>query len=204
MSNSLIRDAVILSAFSVGVCVLWINRHTIYHELGFLPESEGSETVLEDENKTLANKFNFFSRSNNDEMVKDKAQISTNKPLGSVVTIQKNPRDGQFWTDAQVNSGIVHFLIDTGASSVALTLDDARKAGIRERDLVYNIPISTAGGRNTAAAIKIKTLAVGAITLRDVDAIVVPKGLHVSLLGMTYLGELQKVEASQNTLTLRF
>lgn len=204
MSNSLIRDALILSTFSVGVCVLWINRHTVYEELGFIPATKGGEIVANGGNQTFANKFNFFSRSNNTVLEEDTKKVLTNKPMGSVITIQKNPRDGQFWTDASVNSGIVHFLVDTGASSVALTLDDALKAGFRERDLVYNVPISTAGGKNTAAAVRIKTLSVGAITLRDVEAIVVPEGLHVSLLGMTYLGELQKVEASQNTLTLRY
>ena len=122
---------------------------------------------------------------------------------GSVVSIPKSRRDGQFWTDARVNSGHVKFLVDTGASAVALTLNDAKKAGIRTHELNYNVPISTAGGKNMAAYVDLKSISVGAITLRNVRALVVPEGLDTSLLGMTYLGQLQKVEATPNALLLR-
>jgi len=199
MSNSLIRDALILTGFSIAACVAVINRHAIYEYTGLVPSADGTETT---QTPPLLKKFSFLSRKNTQPQ--ELAVKNINIPNGSVVTISKNPRDGQFWTDARVDSGIVHFLVDTGASSVALTLEDARKAGIRDRELTYNVPISTAGGRNMAASITIGTLSVGGITLRNVDAIVVPKGLHVSLLGMTYLGQLQKVEASSDTLTLRF
>ncbi|WP_418151925.1 TIGR02281 family clan AA aspartic protease [Litorimonas sp. RW-G-Af-16] len=104
---------------------------------------------------------------------------------------------------SRVNSGHVKFLVDTGASSVALTYEDARKAGIKVRDLRYNVPISTAGGTNYAAYVKLDSVSLGAITIRDVDALVVKDGLTVSLLGMTYLGQLQKVEATPNALLLR-
>jgi len=73
---------------------------------------------------------------------------------------------------------------------VALTLNDAKKAGIRTRDLQYNVPISTAGGRNMAAYVDLRSISIGAITLRNVRALVVPEGLNTSLLGMTYLGQL--------------
>ncbi len=122
----------------------------------------------------------------------------------SVVTLRKNPQDGQFWTQARVNTGTVRFLVDTGAGMVALTEKDAKKAGIKTRDLVYNMPISTAGGKNWAARVTIDRISVGAITVKNVDAMVVPEGLDVSLLGMTYLGELQSVQATRDMLTLRF
>lgn len=122
----------------------------------------------------------------------------------SVVILQKNPSDGQFWTQARVNTGSVKFLVDTGAGMVALTDMDAKKAGIKTRDLVYDVPIRTAGGENMAARIVIDRISVGAITVKDVEAIIVPEGLDVSLLGMTYLGQLQSVHASPTVLTLRF
>lgn len=121
----------------------------------------------------------------------------------SVVVLTKDP-NGQFWTQARVNTGSVRFLVDTGASTVALTENDAKKAGIKTRDLEYDLPIRTAGGENYAARITLDRLSVGAITVKDVEAIVVPKGLDISLLGMTYLGELQSVEANRATLTLRY
>lgn len=122
----------------------------------------------------------------------------------SVVTLRKNPSDGQFWTQARVNTGSVHFLVDTGAGMVALTKTDAKKAGIKTRDLVYDLPIRTAGGDNMAARIVLDRISVGAITVKNIDAMVVPEGLDVSLLGMTYLGELQSVQASPTAMTLRY
>jgi len=122
---------------------------------------------------------------------------------GSTVSLRKNSRDGHFWANAKVNTGSVHFLVDTGASSVALTLNDAKKAGIKVRDLNFNVPVSTAGGTNYGAYIKLERVSVGAITIRDVDALVIKDGLTTSLLGMSYLGELQKVEATRDTLFLR-
>lgn len=128
------------------------------------------------------------------------------KPIksASVVTLRKNPADGQFWTQARVNTGTVRFLVDTGAGLVALTEIDAKKAGIKTRNLEYDVPISTAGGDNMAARITLDHISVGAISVKNVEALIVPKGLDISLLGMTYLGELQSVQANKNSLTLRF
>lgn len=122
----------------------------------------------------------------------------------SVVSIPKDPRSGQYHYKGRVNSGYVDFLVDTGASAVALTAADARKAGVRESDLKYNVPISTAGGQNFAARVTLDQVALGGIILRDVEAFVVPKGLETSLLGMTWLGQLQEVKATPNALLLRY
>lgn len=136
----------------------------------------------------------------------EEAQVTSAKvkKSASVVTLQKNPSDGQFWTQARVNTGTVRFLVDTGAGMVALTEKDAKKAGIKTRNLTYDMPIRTAGGENFAARITLDRISVGAITIKNVDAMVVPEGLDISLLGMTYLGELQSVQANRNTMTLRF
>jgi len=122
----------------------------------------------------------------------------------SVVSIPKDRRSGQYHYKGRVNSGYVDFLVDTGASSVALTLADARRAGVRDSDLSYDVPISTAGGRNYAARISLDQVALGGIILRDVDAFVVKDGLEVSLLGMSWLGRLQEVKATPNALLLRY
>jgi len=139
---------------------------------------------------------------------KTRAAVATPKPKkahsASVVSIPKDRRSGQYHYKGRVNSGYVDFLVDTGASSVALTLTDARRAGIRESDLTYDIPISTAGGRNYAAGIKLDQVALGGIILRDVDAFVVKDGLETSLLGMSWLGRLQEVKATPSALMLRY
>ena len=122
----------------------------------------------------------------------------------SAVSIPKNSRTGQYHYKGRVNSGFVDFLADTGASSVALTLSDARKAGIRDSDLTYDVPISTAGGRNYAARVSLDRVALGGIILQDVDAFVVKEGLETSLLGMSWLGRLQEVKATPSALLLRY
>lgn len=125
------------------------------------------------------------------------------KRSASVVSVPKDRRTGQYLIRGRVDSGSVEFLVDTGASAVALTWEDARKSGVRVNTLTFDVPISTAGGRNYAAAVKLKSVSLGGITLRDVDALVVKDGLDISLLGMSYLGRLQRVEATPNALLLR-
>ena len=183
MANTLIRDFIVIGALGLGLVWAIANKESLYAKAGLTPKPAALEQSAAPTRAKLEPR---------------PAQNS------SVVSIPKSRRDGQFWTDARVNNGYVKFLVDTGASSVALTLDDAKKAGIRTRELTYNVPISTAGGQNMAAFVELKSLSVGAITIRNVRALVVPEGLHVSLLGMSYLGQLQKVEATPNALLLRY
>lgn len=170
----------IIGAIGVGMVLTFQHRDTLYTMAGLERPTPQTEVQLE-----------------------SRAAPSQQINQGSVVSIPKSNRDGQFWADATVNSGYVRFLIDTGASAVALTKQDAQKAGIRLHELSYDVPIRTAGGRNMAARVKLKSIAVGSITLRNIDALVVPEGLETSLLGMTYLGQLQKVEATPSALLLR-
>jgi aspartyl protease family protein len=120
---------------------------------------------------------------------------------GSVVSIPRT--NGQFFAQGRVNNGSVRFLVDTGASTVALTLEDARKSGININSLVYNRPVATANGRVMAAEAMLKDVRIGGVRVTNVRALVLSEGLHISLLGMTYLGELQKVEVMPNQLILR-
>lgn len=120
---------------------------------------------------------------------------------GSVVSIPRT--NGQFFAQGRVNTGSVRFLIDTGASTVALTLDDARRSGIDVNRLVYDRTVETANGRTMAAEVALKEVRIGGVRVTNVRALVLSEGLHISLLGMTYLGELQKVEVMPNQLILR-
>lgn len=110
---------------------------------------------------------------------------------------------GQFWADGFVEGGRVRFLVDTGATQVALAPSDARAAGIRLRDLDYTLSVQTAGGQARGARVRLDSVSVGSIALRDVDAIVIESGLEVSLLGMSFLGRLQGFEASRDRMVLR-
>ncbi|HTX51506.1 MAG TPA: TIGR02281 family clan AA aspartic protease, partial [Caulobacteraceae bacterium] len=123
--------------------------------------------------------------------------------LGSgEASIAKSP-DGHFWADADVDGHQLHFLIDTGATAVALTAADARSLGIDPDTLTYSYTVTTANGPARAAAVKLGLVSVGRAEVADVDAFVIDKGLETSLLGMTYLGKLSKFEATPDAMVLR-
>ena len=139
------------------------------------------------------------------------ASATANNEVGQVAaastygeaSIVKSP-DGHFWADAQVNGGHpVHFLIDTGATAVALTAADARTLGIDPSSLDYRYTVTTANGPARAAAIKLGDVSVDRADVQDVQAFVIDQGLQTSLLGMTYLGRLSKFEATPDTLILK-
>lgn len=113
--------------------------------------------------------------------------------------------DGHFWADAQVSGAQgpaqnVHFLVDTGATAVALTPEDAAKLGIKAADLKYAHNVTTAGGQARAAAVTLASISINGARLENVQALVVSDGLDVSLLGMSYLGRLTRFEATRDTL----
>jgi len=128
--------------------------------------------------------------------------ITPQTATGSTVTLYK-ARDGHFWAEARVNKGFVKFLVDTGASAVALTPEDAKKSGLSLKGLQYNAPVMTANGQTMAARVKLNRVSIGGVTVKNVNALIVPDGLTVSLLGMTFLGQMQKVEATRETMLLR-
>ncbi len=111
--------------------------------------------------------------------------------------------DGHYWAEADVNGSRVRFLVDTGASAVALTLADAQRLGIATDKLDYNYKVVTASGETRAAAVKLGRVSVAGAALNDVDAMVIESGLDSSLLGMTYLGRLASFEATRTALILR-
>lgn len=186
MSGTVLRDTLIIGAIGLATAAAAIHKEKVYDYLGIQPPSTAANESAEATDQMNAN-----------------ATLPVTKVQGVAVSIPKSKTDGQYWANARVDNGVVNFLIDTGANAVALTPEDAVRAGIRLNDLNYNIPISTAGGQNVAAEVTIKSISIGPVTLRNVRAIVVPEGLSTSLLGMTFLGQLQKVEATPHALILR-
>lgn len=101
------------------------------------------------------------------------------------VTLKADGR-GHFMADAQVNGGSVRFMVDTGATMIALPAAEAKRLGINylkgERGLVQ-----TANGAAPAYKVKLDTVRLGDITLNNIDAMVLEGGLQIPLLGMTFL-----------------
>ena len=132
-------------------------------------------------------------------------EMSSNKPNSgdpNIIAIAAD-RSGQFTADALVNGTHVRFLVDTGASAVILTPDDALRAGINVKQLKYTVPIRTANGTNHAAAAKLDEIRIGSITVRDIRTLVAkPDLLGTSLLGMTFLSKLRSFKVSGGQLVL--
>lgn len=111
--------------------------------------------------------------------------------------------DGHYWAEAMVDGKAVRFLVDTGATAVSLTLDDARRLGIDTAHLTYGYDVITADGKARAAAVKLASVSIAGARVDNVDAFVIEKGLTASLLGMSYLGRLRAFEATQSALILK-
>ncbi len=111
--------------------------------------------------------------------------------------------DGHYWAEAEVDGHEVRFLVDTGASAVALTPDDAQRLGYSPQSLNYTYQVATANGQARAAKVKLDSVSVDGAEVHDVDAYVIESGLPTSLLGMSYLGRLSQFDATQTALILR-
>jgi len=99
---------------------------------------------------------------------------------------------GHYWTDARIDGRRIAFMIDTGATQIALRESDAASLGYRPRTSDYTVRVSTANGEGRAARIELTRVEVGDITVRDVTALVVPdNALNVNLLGMSFLSRVR-------------
>jgi aspartyl protease family protein len=111
--------------------------------------------------------------------------------------------DGHYWAEGLVNGSHIRFLVDTGATAVALTPADAERLGFNPSDLKFTYRVTTAAGETRAAAVKLADVTVAGARLENVDALVIEKGLDASLLGMSYLGRLASFQATRQALILQ-
>jgi clan AA aspartic protease (TIGR02281 family) len=110
---------------------------------------------------------------------------------------------GEFALHAKINGVKAPMLIDTGATSVVLTWETAKAAGLPLELLEYDVDVETAGGHTRAARLTLDRLAVGKLVERSVPALVVPRGqMKVNLLGMSFLDRLESWEVRADRLML--
>jgi aspartyl protease family protein len=127
------------------------------------------------------------------------AAVSTR---GETVVIAGD-RSGHFSVNATIAGRSLPFLIDTGASLVVLTQRDAERIGLAPAPSHYKLKIATANGMVMAAQVRLAAVTVGALTVHDVTAVVMPEGaLNQNLLGMTFLSRLKRFEFRTGQLVL--
>jgi aspartyl protease family protein len=122
---------------------------------------------------------------------------------GGREAVIRKESDGHFWVNAYVNGAPVHFMVDTGASIVALTERDARRAGIDPSRLPRDMAVSTAAGRVMVASVMLNTVRIERVTATQVQAAIVDEGLEHSLLGMSFLNKLDGWEVTSRALVIR-
>jgi aspartyl protease family protein len=115
------------------------------------------------------------------------------------------PRDhrGHFATDGRIDGQRIDFMVDTGASVVALNERSAARFGLRPSRSDYTATVSTANGTIKAARTRIAMMDVGGLIVRDVDAMVLPdEALSENLLGLSFLSKLRRFEYANGRLVL--
>ena len=110
---------------------------------------------------------------------------------------------GEFALHAKINGANAPMVIDTGATSVVLTYETAKAAGLPLELLEYDVDVETAGGHTKAARLTLDRLAIGKLVERSVPALVVPRGqMKTNLLGMSFLDRLESWEVRADKLML--
>ncbi len=137
-----------------------------------------------------------------DRAYSNQLRRTTNDGYG-VVTLFAG-RHGHFFADATVNGTHVDFLVDTGASLIALTELDAQRVGFKLHELDYRYRSNTANGIVPVAVVKLDHVQIGDITVYNVDASIHKgAGLDQSLLGMSLLGKLSSFRMDGTRLVMR-
>lgn len=134
---------------------------------------------------------------------KTDAKPSRQSAYGSEVRLSAGANH-QYFVTAAINDRPASFLVDTGASYVALRDTDARDAKIYVTLADYNHAVRTANGETKAALVEIREIEIDGIRVENVQAFVLPDDqLDINLLGMSFLSKLESVESSNGELVLK-
>lgn len=110
--------------------------------------------------------------------------------------------DGHFYAQPSIGGRQLDVMVDTGASFIALTAEDARAAGMDWSDSDLQPVARGASGVVEGVPVMIDSIELGSTEIRDVEAAIVPEGLPVTLLGQSYLRRFQRVEIEGDTMVL--
>lgn len=129
-------------------------------------------------------------------------QTSADYGSGRRVRLQAH-KSGHYLADALINNQQMKVMVDTGATVVALTAEDARRAGLQPMPSEFNVPVRTANGIAHTARVTLREVGIGGVRVRNVEALVSqPGALGVTLLGMAFLGRLKQVTMRDGELLL--
>lgn len=139
----------------------------------------------------------------NDKTKERQVIASADAKANPTVTLTSN-RNGHFTARGMINGSHVDFLVDTGATIVFISREEARHVGIDLRTLIYDRTAITAVGKTKFATVNLDEISIGSITVRNVEAAVAESDeVTNNLLGMTFLRRIKGFEISGNRLIMR-
>ncbi|MEQ1611426.1 MAG: TIGR02281 family clan AA aspartic protease [Hyphomicrobiaceae bacterium] len=149
---------------------------------------------------------NAEQRTKGQQMAALQAQARRNEQsrpsYGGMVEL-KASNNGHFYANADLNGRNIGVLVDTGASAVALTYEDAQRAGIHVSDSQFTGRSQTANGVGRYAPVTIDQISIGSVVVQNVQGVVLERGKsQVTLLGMSFLGKLSRTEMKNGILVL--
>jgi aspartyl protease family protein len=135
----------------------------------------------------------------------DEAPSSTSAPMGNgynAVTLTR-AEDGHFYTNATVNGATIRFMVDTGASTIALTKTDAQSAGLHFSASEFTAFAQGAGGKIPVKPVMLDRVAIGTMEAQGVSAAILDSELRISLLGQSWLSRVGRVTIENDRMMLR-
>ena len=117
-------------------------------------------------------------------------------------TFLPRSEDGHFYADVMIDGSTVNLMVDTGASMVALTADDAETAGVEWSEEDIQPVAKGASGTVHGVRVLLDHVQLGELEAKRVEAVVIPEGLHVSLLGQSFLSKVRRVEIEHDRMVL--
>jgi aspartyl protease family protein len=130
-------------------------------------------------------------------------QKAADPPSNSRTVVISPGANGHFQVEGRIDGRRLDFMVDTGASVIALTEKDAAALGIHPAERDYMTMVKTANGTVRAAPVELDRVEIGDLTVRDVAALVLPdSALSSNLLGLSFLSRLHRYEFSSGKLVL--
>src|SRR5450755_4084316 len=127
---------------------------------------------------------------------------TTGQSAGRTLSIPRDGR-GHFQTEGRIDGQRIGFMVDTGASVIALNETSAARFGLRPSRGDYNATVTTANGTIKAARTRLAMVEIGGLVVRDVDAMVLPdEALSENLLGLSFLSKLKRFEYANGQMVL--
>jgi len=144
-------------------------------------------------------RFDFSDYKNRVASELNPSKVRSENNGSFVIKISKN---GHFYINLKVNGKYVYFMVDTGASDIALSLSDAKRIGINPNQLSFNKIYQTANGQIYGASVTLDQIEIGDVAFKNIKASVNSADMGHSLLGMSFLRQFRKYEFYRDSLIL--